>query len=95
MTYQLDMDEEIHFLLRHLPPSRKKKLKESLKAIASNPQIGKPLQEDLRGFVSYRVGRIRIIYAVDRERKRVQIVAIGPRRNIYEELEKDLKSKKK
>ncbi len=95
MIYQLDMDEEVHFLLRHLPPTRKRKIKETLREIALNPQIGKTLQEDLRGYFSCRVGRLRIIYHVNRGKKKVQIVAIGPRRNVYQELAKDLSLGKK
>jgi hypothetical protein len=41
------------------------------------------LKNDLAGLRSFRVGRLRIIYRV--ERNVVEIVAIGPRERIYEE----------
>jgi mRNA-degrading endonuclease RelE of RelBE toxin-antitoxin system len=51
--------------------------------ILEDPACGKPLEKNLRGYWSLQVGRNRIIYRPDEEG--VEIVAIGPRRTIYEE----------
>lgn len=91
MIYQVDLDREIRRLISHFSPERKKKIKESLKTIAENPHCGKPLQEELLGYYSYRVGALRIVYSINKPEKTVHLVAIGPRRTIYEELEKDAK----
>ncbi len=93
MIYQLDMDGETRLLIRHLPPARKQKIKESLRAIALNPLMGKPLQETLSGYFSYRVGALRVIYSIDPGKRMVQVVALGPRKTIYEEVERELRSK--
>jgi mRNA-degrading endonuclease RelE of RelBE toxin-antitoxin system len=42
------------------------------------------LRDELSGFHSLRVGRVRIIYRVVPSRV-IEVVAIGPRRTIYED----------
>lgn len=81
------MDGETRVLVSHMAPARKHKIKQSLRTIAQDPSAGKMLRENLAGLQSYRVGPVRIIYSVDSSKKTVHIVAIGPRRTIYEELE--------
>lgn len=91
MIYHLDMDGSTRLLVSHLSPSLKKRLKESLRSIAKDPHLGKPLQENLAGLYSYRVGSWRIVYSIHWPKRLVQIVTVGPRRTIYEELERELK----
>lgn len=90
MIYRLDMDGETRRLISHLTPPRKQKVKESLRDIAKHPDAGKALQKELSGFRSYRVGTFRIIYAVNRAKRMIHIIALGPRKTIYDALEKDL-----
>jgi len=51
--------------------------------IAADPGAGKALGRELTGLSSYRVGRLRIVYRVALNRI-VELVAVGPRRTIYE-----------
>jgi mRNA-degrading endonuclease RelE of RelBE toxin-antitoxin system len=44
----------------------------------------------LEGLLSYRIKRIRVIYRFT-SKKHIDIIAIGPRKNIYEETYKLLK----
>jgi mRNA-degrading endonuclease RelE of RelBE toxin-antitoxin system len=60
----------------------KKKVREALKDILKDPNSGKPLQRELEGYWSLRIGRHRIIYRPDEGG--AEIVAIGPRKSIYE-----------
>ncbi len=90
MTYQLNMDGETKALISHLSPSQKKKIKESLRVIAANPHVGKPLQEELVGFYSYRVGTLRIIYSINKSKRIISLVTLGPRRTIYDEVERSV-----
>jgi len=69
--------------LRGLHPELKRKVKFALKNILSDPHSGKSLKIDLKGLHSYKAGRFRIIYRIA-SRRIVEIVAIGPRRKIYE-----------
>ena len=49
-----------------------------------NPFLGKPLKGQLKGRYSYRVGRYRIIYKVEKNILTVYVIDIGHRRDIYQ-----------
>ena len=90
MRYRLRVPDEIVDLLRSLHPEIKRKMKAALDLIASDPAVGKSLRDELRGLKSFKIGRFRIIYKVASKRI-IEIVAIGPRRTIYEETYRLLK----
>lgn len=71
-------------LLGNLHPELKRKVRAGLDLIRMDPSVGKELRDELHGFRSLRVGRFRIIYR-EVPRRLVELVAIGPRRTIYEE----------
>jgi mRNA interferase RelE/StbE len=74
---------EISVYIRSLHPALKKRIHNSLDQIRLQPGEGKPFQRELEGYRSFRIGRFRIIYRV--MVKEIEIVAVGPRRTIYEE----------
>lgn len=84
MSHQLRIPDEIAKLIRSLHPMIKKKVRAALQAIVEAPDSGKSLKEELAGLRSYRIGRFRIVYRIA-ENRSVEVVAIGPRRHIYEE----------
>ena len=49
----------------------------------SNPTVIKPLKGKYKGLWRYRVGQIRIIYDVDKEKRTIRIVAIDNRGDVY------------
>ena len=81
---RLRIPDEVANLLRGLHPGIKRKVRAALGDILDNPNSGKALREELEGLCSYRVGRWRIIYRGG-SRNVVEIIAVGPRRVIYEE----------
>jgi mRNA interferase RelE/StbE len=80
----LKVPAAVRTLVRHLHPELKRKVREALADILADPGCGKPLQRELEGYWSLRVGRLRIIYRPDRAG--AEVVAIGPRRTIYDEM---------
>jgi mRNA interferase RelE/StbE len=80
--------------IRHLPPDIKRAIRAALRALANNPSVGEPLEEELAGYWKYRVRRYRIIYRVIRPGKVLRILAVGERRSIYEEAAELLRSQK-
>lgn len=76
--------------IRRFHPALKQAVKHALQAIRADPELGTPLQRELEGYRKYRVRRFRIVYAVDRKRRVVQVMAVGHRQSIYEELAEDL-----
>lgn len=88
--FRLNINPALGDLLCHCHPARKRKIKASLRALASDPWLGKPLQEELLGLHSYRIGTWRVIYAAEAAKKTLHIITIGPRATVYKDLEKDL-----
>ena len=80
--------------IRHLPPSVKRGVREAIRTIAANPDSGEPLQRDLAAYLKYKVRRFRIVYEIDRRRRTLRIMAVGPRSTIYEEVAEQLRSRR-
>lgn len=72
--------------LKHLHPALKQKIKAALKLIEENPYTGKSLKGRLAGLMSFRATYYRIVYQIISEKRRVEVVDIGPRKGIYEKL---------
>ncbi len=72
--------------VRRLAPVPKRNVREVLDALQRDPELGKPLEGDLVGLRRVRVGELRLIYVVTANT--VEVVAIGPRKTIYTELER-------
>jgi mRNA interferase RelE/StbE len=94
-VYRLKVPDGIVGLLRNLHPVIKSQVKVGLKAIVDDPYSGKALRDNLQGLRSYRVKKYRIIYRIVPGKKYLEIIAVGPRRNIYEQTFKLLSRKKK
>ena len=48
-----------------------------------NPSVIRPLKGPLKGLWRYRVGDLRIIYEVDKERRTIRVVLIKSRGDVY------------
>ena len=83
--YRLKVTDETASLLRKLHPEIKKHIRYALEMLIDDPYCGKALKDDLEGIRSLRIKRYRIIYRVVSKSKQIEIVAVGPRKNIYEE----------
>ena len=81
---KLNVPDETAALIRHSHPDLKRRIREALRTIIEDPTSGKPLVDELRGLRSFRLGKIRIVYAIN-EGGYIDIVTIGPRKRIYEE----------
>lgn len=75
--------DDVAALIRGLHPDLKKKVRAALAVIVADASAGKALKAELDGLRSYRVGRFRIVYRW--ESQELEVVAVGPRRLIYEE----------
>lgn len=84
MDYKLLVPDEIVSLIRGMHPNLKKRVKAAFNEILNEPFCGKALKEELAGLRSFRIKRFRIIYKVS-PKKELSIVALGPRKYIYEE----------
>ena len=81
---RLRIPDEISDRVRSLHPALKRKIRATIDDLLSDTAQGKPLQGQLFGFHSVRVGRFRVVYRVQQDI--VEILTIGPRRTVYEEV---------
>lgn len=88
--FRLNIVQAVREIIIHLPPSLKHKVKTALHSLAENPYQAKALKEDLAGLRSYRLARSRIILQI--KGSTVEIVAFGPRKDIYQRVATELRS---
>ncbi|HZE62123.1 MAG TPA: type II toxin-antitoxin system RelE/ParE family toxin [Burkholderiales bacterium] len=69
--------------IRRLHPNIKRKVRAAVDLLAEDATTGKPLQDDLAGLWSLRIGKFRLIYRFTAEQ--IELVTFGPRERIYEE----------
>ena len=81
---KLRVPGEIVAFIRGCHPKLKRKIRAGLQHIVNEPEIGKSLKDELEGLKSYRISRFRAIYRIS-SKKTIYIVAVGPRKKIYEE----------
>ncbi len=82
--YRIRIPDDVVMFVRHMHPRLKTLIRTSLEALIQDPYCGKSLKDELAGLRSLRVKRFRIIYRLT-STKSIEIIAIGPRRYIYEE----------
>ena len=81
---KLRVPVEIVTFIRGCHPKLKRKIRAGLQHIVNEPESGKSLKDELGGLKSYRISRFRIIYRIS-SKQIIDVVAIGPRKTIYEE----------
>ena len=91
--YKIRAPNEIASLIRSAHPQLKRKIKAALNLIVADPSVGKSLRNELKGLKSFQVSRFRIIYRTSSKRV-IELIAIGPRKTIYEETYRILKKEK-
>lgn len=72
--------------IRKLHPEIKKQIRAAADRLIQSPYEGHALQQELSGLRSRRVGRHRILYRISESEGTIDILLVGPRRDIYEEL---------
>jgi addiction module RelE/StbE family toxin len=85
-SYHARYTPEAARLIRKLHPEIKKDIREGIRRLLNDPLQGHPLHDELSGYRSLRVRTYRVIYQIDDEDTTLDVVFVGPRRNVYEEL---------
>jgi mRNA interferase RelE/StbE len=84
--YRARYTKEAAERIRKLHPQVKYEIKQGIKELLVAPLAGHALQCELAGLRSYRVRTYRIIYRLHDDDSCLDIVFVGPRRDVYEEL---------
>jgi mRNA interferase RelE/StbE len=72
--------------IRKFHPQVKREIKEGIRELLVSPLSGHALQFELAGLRSYRIRTYRIIYRLQDDDSCLDIIFVGPRRSVYEEL---------
>lgn len=84
MKYTILLSRQAERFYKKLQEKVKNQVRESLVALENQPRAGKRLHGDLKTNYSLRVGKLRIIYTISEKDKTIYIIAIGPRKTIYQ-----------
>ena len=68
----------------HLPPTVKQKVRASLRLLEIEPMVGKLLERELAGYWSYPIHPYRVIYQIETSERRVHLVMVELRREVYD-----------
>lgn len=90
--FKLVIPPHVVFTIRHLHPLIKSKIRQALEKIQEDPHLGKALNEPLQGLYSYRVSAYRIVYEIREEKIFIEVVDIGKRKHIYQNIIKKWKA---
>ena len=71
----LKVPSDVREFIRRLHPELKRKVRAALSDILDDPTCGKALKEELEGYLSFSVGRSRMIYRIGDGF--IEIVAVG------------------
>jgi len=82
--YKVVLSRQSERFYKKLEETTKAKVRECLISLEDNICAGKRLHGDLKDHLSFRIGKLRIISTVVEKEKIVYIIAIGPRKTIYE-----------
>jgi mRNA-degrading endonuclease RelE of RelBE toxin-antitoxin system len=82
--YRVQIAPAAAHAFRQLHPQIRKQLKAGMRELSENPYSGKMLQNELAGFLTYRIRRHRIIYRIEEAEKVLKVFMIGHRAEIYD-----------
>ncbi|HEY3347324.1 MAG TPA: type II toxin-antitoxin system RelE/ParE family toxin [Nitrospirota bacterium] len=86
MTYKIKFTSKTAKDFKDLDNSVRQAIIKTLHKISLNPELGKPLELNLRDLHSYRAGSYRVVYKIFKKEIHVLIVAVGHRREVYDKL---------
>ena len=84
MTYTLVATANFDRGMKRLSSTDFNRSKQTLEEIGNNPYSFKELKGKFRSLRSARFGKHRIIYAIIESKKEVILLAVEPRRSVYE-----------
>ncbi len=86
MPYRVIVPPDIEKRIAEFHPLLKSKIRAGLDDLSRDPYQGKALRQELKGFYSFQVSRYRIVYGIHHLVREVNVLAIGPRHNVYRSL---------
>ena len=88
VQYRVEIPPDVAEVIRHLPPTLKRSVRSTIRELASNPNIGEPLRDEMEGLRKFRVRRYRVVYRLIERERLIRVPAVAERRTVYEEVAK-------
>ncbi len=82
--YTVVLSRQSERFFKKLERNDKTNISACLISLEEDAYSGKRLHGDLKENFSLRIGKLRVIYSVSEKNKVVYIIAIGPRRSVYQ-----------
>lgn len=83
MSYKVLLSKKSHSFLNKLDKENRERIRDKLKELSHNPELGKPLVGRLSGLWSLRIGIYRVIYQIRKPELLVLVLKIGRRESVY------------
>lgn len=84
IRYKVILPEDARERIKRTPPLLKRKIRAALDFLEEDPRAGKPLERELTGLWTYPVSPFRIVYLIESSHRKVQVIGLGHRRDIYD-----------
>jgi len=84
MSYKILLSPKADSFLGKIDNKNKERIKNKLKCLQDNPELGKPLTANFAGLWSLRIGDYRVIYQINNNELLILVLKIGHRKNIYD-----------
>jgi mRNA interferase RelE/StbE len=84
MNFRLETTRKFEKDFKKLASDIKRRVDQQVKTLETQPYSGKRLRGEFEGSYSFRIGDYRIIYWVNEAEKRIVLLTVAHRRNVYE-----------
>lgn len=91
-NYRLLYSETSRRQIKKLHPRLKSVIKSKIEQIQDDPYVGRVLERELSGYLSFRTKRYRIIYRILEDQRVIHIDYVGHRKDIYELFGEEIRS---
>ena len=84
MIFKILISPKSDNFLKKLDKFTEERIKNKIKELSNNSELGKPLVGRLSGLWSLRIGDYRVLYEIRRSEVLILVVKIGHRKDIYD-----------
>lgn len=81
--YRVIVSKRASSTLKRIPRKYQSQIVLSLQELGEFPKIGKSLERELAGRLSVRIGQFRVVYSISECDKKVVVLRIDHRSNVY------------
>ncbi len=84
MTFEIYATKRFQKEFNKLGEKVRGRIRKRVAELKENPYLGVPLTAQFKGKYKLRIGDYRVIYEIEFQNSRIFLVAVGPRKNVYD-----------